>query len=301
MIGPVIAGTTIFTTIGPGQLVKGHSHTKSQHLIELVSDAPQSNSLKRSIPLEDSDLQMLDENVKKAIFEEISPEKKQSIIQAYLKTRFDELTPLNDSKPSFEVYQRGVIGYTNLLAQGKVKNEILTVIDFSISSKKKRLWIIDMKENKVINNKLVAHGKNSGFDIPTDFGNTRHSNKSSLGFYLTGENYDGKYGLSLRLDGQEDGFNSNARERAVVMHRAKYVNNDIIKSSGRLGRSFGCPALDWTEDSTQIMKDIANKSVIYIYSPQEDYISTTKLYDLDQAFDYLQKDLYVLGQAAMSV
>ena len=294
MIGPVIAGTTIFTTVGFDQPAKSGDYAQYYAPIELISFA----APEKLVSDTDLTFEVLDENIGKVVMEEISSEEKRSVVETYIKTQYDELAALNGSKPSYEVYHRAVIGYTNLKAQGKVKNEKLTIIDFSLSSKKKRLWIVDMKENKILKNKLVAHGKNSGFDIPNSFSNTRHSNQSSLGFYLTGENYHGKYGLSLRLDGLETGFNSNARQRAVVMHRARYVNDNISKGLGRLGRSFGCPAIDWTEDSTQIIKDIANKSVMFIYSPHTEYLAKTKLYDVDQAFDYLQKGLFVMSKTS---
>src|SRR5690606_36020275 len=100
----------------------------------------------------------------------------------------------------------------------------------------------DMTNQEVLLNTYVAHGRNTGLKMATDFSNTESSFQSSLGFYVTAETYYGKNGLSLFLDGQEKGFNSNARQRYVVVHGADYANPDFIERTGRLGRSLGCPA-----------------------------------------------------------
>ena len=116
----------------------------------------------------------------------------------------------------------------------KVKNNILTIVDFSLSSTQERMWVIDMKNQKVLLKSLVAHGRNSGLEYAKDFSNTNESFKSSLGFYITGETYTGKHGLSLRLDGMEYGINDNARNRAVVVHGADYVSKSFIKNTKTL-------------------------------------------------------------------
>jgi hypothetical protein len=110
-----------------------------------------------------------------------------------------------------------------LQTKGKIQKNILTLIDFSLSSNVKRLWIIDLNTKTVLFNSLVAHGRNTGNEFAASFSNKSESFKSSLGFYATGEVYQGKHGLSLRLDGLERGVNDNARARAVVMHGADYV------------------------------------------------------------------------------
>src|SRR5690606_932140 len=101
----------------------------------------------------------------------------------------------------------------------------------------------DLKSKKVLFNTLVAHGRNTGQATADKFSNLPNSNMSSLGFYLTDETYFGKHGLSLKLDGMDNGHNDKARERAIVMHGADYVSDSFVKQHGRLGRSLGCPAL----------------------------------------------------------
>lgn len=213
--------------------------------------------------------------------------RKKSALNSYIKTTHESLI-FDGPKPSYDVFRKSMIGYLKLKEEGKVKKDVLTVIDFTISSKKKRMWVIDMTSQKVLFHSFVAHGKNSGWDIPEDFSNTPNTNKSSLGFYLTGEEYIGKYGLSLRLDGMEKEFNSNARRRAIVMHPAKYVNPYISKSLGRMGRSFGCPAIPY-KDSKKVIKAISNKSVMFIYSNNSEYLTKSTFGDEEVAYTYLKK------------
>jgi hypothetical protein len=172
------------------------------------------------------------------------------------------------SMPEFESFSKAIEGFNILKQQGKIKKDILTLIDFSKSSNTKRLWIIDMKTKTVLYNTLVAHGRNSGDEYATNFSNSNSSNKSSLGFYATGEIYNGKHGASLRLDGLENGVNSNARSRAVVMHAADYVSERFIQLHKRLGRSQGCPALP-EKLNKEIINLIQGKSCLYIYHPSK--------------------------------
>lgn len=191
-----------------------------------------------------------------------------------------------DARPAYQVFRKAYIGYLNLLRNNKLRNkEILTCIDFSLPSVQKRLWVIDLRNKKNLFYDLVAHGKNSGGNIPDKFSNIRHSNMSSLGFYVTAHTYYGKHGLSLRLAGQEAGFNDKAMERAVVMHGADYVNPEISKSLGRLGRSFGCPAVS-KAIYKEVITTIAEGSCLFIYSPDEEYLNRSVLLQEAAAIDY---------------
>ena len=172
----------------------------------------------------------------------------------------------NFTMPQLESFTIALEGFQNLQQQGKVTKNILTLIDFSLSSNTKRLWIIDMTTNTILQNSLVAHGRNTGDEFANNFSNLPESFKSSLGFYATGEVYQGKHGLSMRLDGLDKGMNDNARARAVVMHGADYVAESFIKNHSRLGRSLGCPAIPngLTKEIISLIKD---KSCLYIYHP----------------------------------
>lgn len=168
--------------------------------------------------------------------------------------------------PEFEGFAEALKGYYRLKEQGMVKKEILTLIDFSLSSNTKRLWVIDLETNTILFHSLVAHGRNTGEEFATKFSNKASSFQSSLGFYATGEIYKGKHGLSLKLDGLEKGVNCNARSRAVVIHGADYVSDSFIKGNKRLGRSQGCPALP-NELTMPIINTIKNQSILFIYHP----------------------------------
>jgi len=158
-------------------------------------------------------------------------------------------------------------GFSDFKNQNLLKNDsLLTIIDFSASSIKNRFFIIDLKNQKLLKQTLVAHGKNSGLDIAESFSNKKHSRKSSLGFYITGETYEGTHGYSLRLDGMSKDLNDNARKRAIVIHGANYVNQGFIKENGRIGRSFGCPALSFDEVN-EIIDLIKEGSCLFIYHP----------------------------------
>ena len=172
---------------------------------------------------------------------------------------------------SKEAFEEAITGYQNLQKKGTIQNTgILSIIDFSLPSFKKRLFVLDLENGKLLFNTLVAHGRNSGQLVATKFSNRFRSFKSSLGFYLTGETYMGQKGYSLRLLGMEKGINDNAYSRGIVVHGASYVNEDIFKVYGRLGRSEGCPAIpaDVHESLIEIIK---NGSCFFIYGKDRKY------------------------------
>ncbi|TCS88281.1 L,D-transpeptidase-like protein [Anseongella ginsenosidimutans] len=173
-----------------------------------------------------------------------------------------------------EIFKKALTGFYNLKAAGKLApgKEVLSIVDFTKSSREKRLWIIDLDNKELLFRSLVAHGKKSGGNMASSFSNTESSHQSSLGFYLTGEVYYGKHGRSLRLDGMDPGFNSNARKRAIVLHGADYVSQAFINRVGRLGRSFGCPAVP-EPLCDEIIDHIKEKTVLFINGPGEKYKS----------------------------
>ncbi|UTW09703.1 murein L,D-transpeptidase catalytic domain family protein [Pseudomonas benzenivorans] len=119
----------------------------------------------------------------------------------------------------------------------------LAVIDYSLPSTAKRLWIFDLERKKLVLHDLVAHGRLSGENHARRFSNVLDSYQSSLGLFRTAESYRGKHGYSLRMDGLEAGVNDRARERAIVIHGASYVDPRLASTQGRIGRSLGCPAV----------------------------------------------------------
>jgi hypothetical protein len=178
--------------------------------------------------------------------------------------------------PNLESFTKALKGFYLLKEKGLIQKDILTLVDFSLSSNTKRLWVIDLATNTILYNSLVAHGRNTGEEFANNFSNAAQSLKSSLGFYSTGEIYNGKHGISLKLDGLEKGINDNARARGVVIHAANYVSDRFIKNNKRLGRSQGCPAIP-EELSKGIINTIKNKSCLFIYYPSVNFSSTSKL------------------------
>ena len=178
--------------------------------------------------------------------------------------------------PELEIFTKALQGFYALKEKGLVQKDLLTLIDFSLSSNTKRLWVIDLSTNTVLFHSLVAHGRNTGDEFASHFSNKAESFESSLGFYATGEIYKGKHGQSLKLDGLEKGINDNARNRGVVMHAADYVSEAFVRDHKRLGRSQGCPALP-VELTSEIINTIKNKSCLFIYHPSGSYKLATKL------------------------
>ena len=188
---------------------------------------------------------------------------------------YDAFSIKNTSMPQLPVFEKAISGYMKLDEAGKVSNPLLTVIDFNLSSTKKRMWILDMNSKKVLFNTYVAHGQGTGVEFAKKFSNTPNSHQSSLGFYVTGETYFGKNGLSLFIDGMEKGFNSKARERYVVIHGADYAEPEFIKRVGRLGRSYGCPAVP-NKIAKNLIHNIKGKSVVYIHKDNRNYLDNSK-------------------------
>ncbi|MEM7161815.1 MAG: murein L,D-transpeptidase catalytic domain family protein [Bacteroidota bacterium] len=181
-----------------------------------------------------------------------------------------------DYRVNARAIELAIEGYENLLHKGQAFKENLVVIDYSKSANDSRFYVIDMKDTTLLYSSLVAHGKNTGQLYATDFSNKVGSYKSSLGFFKTAETYSGKHGLSLRLDGLEDGINHKARERAIVIHSADYVSKDFIQAHGRLGRSHGCPALPF-ENYEEVIHSIKEGCLLFIYANQNNYASNSEL------------------------
>jgi L,D-transpeptidase catalytic domain len=178
---------------------------------------------------------------------------------------------------SIDLFAYAIKGYEYLNQLNRIANkEFITIIDFSKPSSEKRLFVINTATGNVVFKTLVAHGRNSGKEWAKAFSNTASSFASSLGFYTTSEVYNGKHGISLRLNGCEKGFNDNAYKRAVVMHGADYVSEHFLEQNGYLGRSHGCPAVP-TNVSKKIIETIKDGSCLFIYAPSKQYLSLSAI------------------------
>lgn len=206
----------------------------------------------------------------------ITDENIKTSFETKLATIYSEFSTNNVSIPTMPVFEKAMKGYGKLEEKGEVGKKILTVIDFGLSSTKKRMWIMNMETKEVLFHTYVSHGKNTGGEFATKFSNTVNSLQSSLGFYVTAETYYGKNGLSLFIDGMEKGFNSNARERYVVIHGADYAEPNFIDRIGRLGRSYGCPAVPNTI-AKDVIDAIKEESVVYIHKNNKDYLSNSPM------------------------
>ncbi len=168
------------------------------------------------------------------------------------------------------VLKLALTAYNNADKEGAVKKPVLTVIDYSLPSNKQRMWVFDVRNERLLYNTYVAHGKNSG-EVARHFSNRESSKQSSLGTYITKGTYIGHKGYSLNLQGLDHGFNDNAYNRRVVMHGAWYVEPDFIRKAGRAGLSWGCPAIAQTL-AKPLINTIKNGTVIFAYFPDKNFL-----------------------------
>ena len=182
---------------------------------------------------------------------------------------------LEDSGLSRKAFESAWTGYYKLRKRGLLrKSGILSICDFSQSSSNQRLYVIDVRNRRLLYRTYVAHGINSGEEFANAFSNKMESCKSSLGFYITKKTYTGCNGMSLRIEGVDKGFNDNAAKRAIVIHGATYVSQRILRKYGVMGTTFGCPAIP-SEMTTQIIPVVKNGSCFYIYYPSKKYLAAS--------------------------
>lgn len=180
--------------------------------------------------------------------------------QFYAKNLYNEMK-LN-GLINYQAFSQAIDGFNK--TKNKEKN-ILTIVDFSLPSTVKRMFVLDLDKKAILLQSYVAHGKNTGDLYAKSFSNKSNSNKSSVGLFLTEGSYNGRNGYSLRLNGLEKGVNDNAKKRNIVVHGADYANPKFIETSGRLGRSLGCFAVPESVNA-EIINTIKGKSILYVYS-----------------------------------
>jgi hypothetical protein len=185
---------------------------------------------------------------------------------------FSAVEPLSE-----EVFTTALKGYRNLIQNGKLDSarNLISIVDFTLPSTTNRLWVIDLAARKVLYNTYVAHGQGSGTDMATRFSNQDGTHASSLGFYVTAGTYNGAHGNSLKLDGMDKGYNDAALRRGIVVHAAEYVSSGNIAGQGRLGRSWGCPAVN-PKLAQPIINTIKGGTCLFIYHSSPAYLSTSK-------------------------
>ena len=210
----------------------------------------------------------------------VSPKLKDTIINYALisdsKVIYDtlQLAAIGLSEKAFDYAYKG---YQRLVKKQRLANPgILAICDFSQPSNKKRLYVLDLANNKVLLTSYVAHGRGSGAEYAMRFSNRSRSHQSSLGFYTTSSIYYGEHGLSLRLQGLEPGFNNLAMKRNIVVHGATYISDDYLNTNKYMGRSYGCPAVP-EDECAEIIELIKNGSCFFIYHPTKKYLQTSKI------------------------
>lgn len=178
------------------------------------------------------------------------------------------------SKKAFEYAWKG---YKYLLRKGYIQNrEMISICDFSQSSRHKRMYIIDVAQRKIMMKTYVTHGRKSGGEYARSFSNSADSHKSSLGFYITGNTYWGGHGLALKVKGLERGINDRANERNIVIHGSEYVGPNYLRYNRYAGRSYGCPAVP-AKDTKKVIELIKDGSCFFIYHPTRGYLSQSKI------------------------
>lgn len=206
----------------------------------------------------------------------VSPQINKEITYPETEIIYDSLN-LDELGLNKEAFVYAYKGYKNLLREGLLNKEgLITICDFSQSSKNKRLYLIDLNEYKIILNTYVAHGRNSGGEFAKKFSNIPTSRQSSLGFYKTKSTYYGAHGLALTLSGLEKGINDKAEQRRIVVHGSAYIGDNYLRLRNYMGRSFGCPAIPkgYTEE---LINTIKNGSCLFIYHPSKNYLTGSKI------------------------
>jgi hypothetical protein len=214
----------------------------------------------------------------------------ETFLESYISTLYSQINFIKSERLSYEVFAKAYKGYLNLRNAGKLNTDknILTICNFSLPSTEQRMWIIDLDKKKVLINTYVAHGQGSGEDCDLSFSNEENSHKSSLGFYVTGEVYNGDHGTSLRLDGMDMGFNDAARDRSIVVHGSAYVCKKFVATHQRAGRSWGCPAVP-AKLSLPVIKAINDRTCLFIYYPDAHYLQAS--YWLNKKVTHLPENI----------
>lgn len=200
-----------------------------------------------------------------------------SILEQKIKATYSKLDFGKDQPLAYSVFKEGYTGFLNLEESGKLNSSkhILSIADYSLSANNKRLWVIDLDHNKILFHTLVAHGQGTGEEFAENFSNKENSHQSSIGFFITQDTYMGDNGYSLKLQGLDGKYNSNAYDRSIVIHGADYVSDAFIQANQRLGRSWGCPAVP-RNLATPIIDKIKGETCFFAYFPNQKYLVSSK-------------------------
>jgi hypothetical protein len=211
-----------------------------------------------------------------------SAEEPRASFELYVQALYETIG-LTKRGMDFDLFRYALIGYFNLKKKGAIpKDGIISIIDFRKSCNESRFYVLDLSRQKVLYQTLVAHGRHSGDIYARHFSNTAGSLQSSLGFFVTGDTYNGEYGYSLYLDGMDEDFNDKAKTRGIVVHGAPYVNRSIIKEYGKIGRSQGCPALP-AGLHINIINTIMGGTCLFQFYDDKMYLQKSVLLNVEEA------------------
>jgi L,D-transpeptidase catalytic domain len=199
-----------------------------------------------------------------------SPEHRVSVWPSGADARAIE-TALLHAAPTMrpEALRAALSAWGALYIRGEIARPILTVIDYGLPSTVRRMWVFDLASRRLVFHELVAHGRNSGEDLARSFSNEEGSLMTSLGAFVTGATYNGRNGYSLRLRGMEPGLNDRAEARTIVIHGAPYVGEELAHRQGRLGRSYGCPAIR-PAIARALIDEVKDRTLVYAWHPSID-------------------------------
>lgn len=206
-------------------------------------------------------------------------------LPAFINAQGNQMLPVNKTVQKLEkkasdidpqVLELAIKAYNHAQKKGLVKNNKLMVVDFSLASTQKRMWVFNLDKYTLDFDTYVTHGVNSGGLQATNFSNVNNSRQSSLGTFVTQGTYQGRNGLSLNLEGIDKGLNTNAFERRIVIHGANYADPSVISKLGRLGTSWGCFAVSY-KVSGNLINELKDGSVVFAYYPQQDLLQSTSL------------------------
>jgi len=213
---------------------------------------------------------------------EFNSEKPYSRFEQYV-TSIYESVGLKKGGLDLRVFRYALIGYHNLRRENSIiEKDLISIIDFRKSCNDKRFYVIDLTKKKLLFHTLVAHGKYSGDLYAKHFSNKAGSLQSCLGFFVTGDTFSGEYGYSLYLEGMDRGFNDNTKSRSIIIHGAYYVSKSLIKQYGKIGHSWGCPALP-AGLHIRIIDTIKGGSCLFQFYNDTNYLKRSDLLDIDAA------------------
>lgn len=197
--------------------------------------------------------------------------------------------PVSEEIPggiSPEVWHHALRAHREAFRAGKTSSPLLTIIDYSRSATEKRLWVVDVRSQDLLDTEYVAHGKGSGDrTTATQFSNKDGSYQSSLGTFITGDVFFGIRGRSLELHGIEEGINDNAYTRGILIHGTRHVS-EARALQGTQGLTEGCAGVP-AKSAKRLIGRIAHGTVVFVWYPERKFLEQSEYLDREEAVERL--------------